>query len=423
MSPKLRVVVATPMHWSTTKGGAEFQAHQIATRFVETGRAEVFYLAKGFFRPGAEYPYHCVPVGSRLPIRAARGTLLDSLRLWSALRRIKPDIVYQRVGCAYTGICGIYARRYGCRFIWHIAHDYDITPKEFAGTGNHLYLAAHKWLLERGIADATHIVAQTSKQASLLKQHYARSDATVIRNAHPLPDIPLIIANRRKIVWIGNFKPIKRPEIYIRLARALSDLPNIEFVMAGAASWNGDWQSKLDADIDQISNLSYVGALSQEEVNALLESAILLVSTSRAEGFPNTFIQAWMRGVPVISLGTDPDNLIRDRHLGIIVNDEAQLESSVRRVVGDPVLRSRLGSNAQTYAKGAHGPQNFETLLSLLMDAGDNEDKINPAQDSEIEDRAHQGGFMNKRADPKDKRPIIDVNGKPRVYRSDNTSN
>ncbi|UHD17118.1 glycosyltransferase family 4 protein [Thiocapsa bogorovii] len=371
MTPKRRVAVVLPEHWSTSKGGAEYQAHQICTRLVETGNAEIHYLAKAFGSSPSQHEYRCTEVGSRLPLRAAKGTLLDSLRLWSALRRIRPDVIYQRVGSGYTGVCGLYARWHGCRFVWHIAHDYDVTPGRFAGSGNRLNLAAHKWLLERGIPRATHVIAQTVRQADLLGEHYRRHDAIVIPNSHPPPEPTTTAAPRTKIVWIANLKPIKRPEVFIRLAGLLSALEAVDLVMVGKPSWNPGWQSALEKAIASTPRLSYLGAITQDDVNALLKEALVLVSTSVAEGFPNTFIQAWMRGVPVVSFGADPDGVLEKHEIGFVADTEDHLATLVRRIVEDPALRERLAANARTYALANHGLANFDQLVSLLLDDRD----------------------------------------------------
>jgi glycosyltransferase involved in cell wall biosynthesis len=62
------------------------------------------------------------------------------------------------------------------------------------------------------------------------------------------------------------------------------------------------------------SNFDYLGPVSFEESNSLFAKANIFINTSKAqEGFPNTFIQAWMQGVPTISLDFDPDNLIEEK--------------------------------------------------------------------------------------------------------------
>jgi glycosyltransferase involved in cell wall biosynthesis len=48
--------------------------------------------------------------------------------------------------------------------------------------------------------------------------------------------------------------------------------------------------------IQSVTNVDYLGARRQREVNELLARAHVLVNTSITEGYPNTFIQAWQRG-------------------------------------------------------------------------------------------------------------------------------
>ena len=62
------------------------------------------------------------------------------------------------------------------------------------------------------------------------------------------------------------------------------------------------WQASLMRSIEATPNLEYLGQRTHAEVNELLARAHIFVNTSTHEGFPNTFIQAWLREVAVVSL-------------------------------------------------------------------------------------------------------------------------
>ncbi len=47
----------------------------------------------------------------------------------------------------------------------------------------------------------------------------------------------------------------------------------------------------------------------------LFSRAKIFLNTSQIEGFPNTFLQAWVRSVPVVTF-FDPDSLVKQRQLG-----------------------------------------------------------------------------------------------------------
>jgi glycosyltransferase involved in cell wall biosynthesis len=71
-------------------------------------------------------------------------------------------------------------------------------------------------------------------------------------------------------------------------------------------------------------NLTFHGRLSYQATNELYGRAKLLLSTSDVEGFPNSYLQAWIRGVPVVTL-IDPDRVIERQGLGAAAGAPQQL--------------------------------------------------------------------------------------------------
>ncbi len=127
----------------------------------------------------------------------------------------------------------------------------------------------------------------------------------IVPNFHPPAAETIDKSGPLTVVWIANLKPWKRPEVFVRLAQSFSDRKDTRFIMVGApaaASGKGGWQASLMRSIEATPNLTYLGHMSHAEVNELLARAHIFVNTSTQEGFPNTFIQAWLRDVVVVSL-------------------------------------------------------------------------------------------------------------------------
>ena len=118
--------------------------------------------------------------------------------------------------------------------------------------------------------------------------------------------------------------------------------------------------------MDSHSNITYMGSVSQDRVNSLLAEAHLLVNTSDFEGFPNTFVQAWMRSVPGVSLNVDPDKLLSENGLGCVCGSEAKLLDESRRLISDTRLREELGSKCRDYAFKNHSYTNMDVLIDMM---------------------------------------------------------
>ena len=113
-------------------------------------------------------------------------------------------------------------------------------------------------------------------------------------------------------------------------------------------------------------NLKYLGQLSQDEVNTKLAGAYAFVNTSLYEGFPNTFIQAWQRGVPVVSLTVNPDGVLDDESVGIHAGSSQRLTEAVRRLTADRELRDRMSRAAIRHAREYHSTKNAEKLVQII---------------------------------------------------------
>ena len=164
-----------------------------------------------------------------------------------------------------------------------------------------------------------------------------RRAAAVVPNFQPQPRVDESLEKSRAgllVVWIGNFRLVKRPEVFVRLAEELRHLPEVRFAMAGRAG-NERTHGELHAKIRALGNIEYLGELSHEKVNELLGRAHCLVNTSDAEGFSNTFIQAWMRGTVVLSLNADVDGLLASGELGVLAGSFDKLRAQLERLAAD----------------------------------------------------------------------------------------
>lgn len=362
---KTRLCIVNPFQYG---GGAEYQIGCLLDVLIPVRDCEIYYLAHHTDARGDREGCRIVKIG-RGNEAPRFGYMTDSVPLYQALAGIAPDVIYQRVGCGYTGVCAFYARRHDVRMIWHVAHDTDVTPGAGIYGRNPLRGWLEKRSVEYGARHAQLIVTQTAFQAGLLQTNYGRTATAVVPNFQPPPGERLDKSGPITVVWVANFKRWKRPEVFIRLAARLQDLAGVRFVMAGEGAAGGgdrEWGAELAAAIESTPNLTHLGRRSQQEVNELLATSHVLVNTSEAEGFANTFIQAWMREMPVVSLDVDPDGILERESVGIHAGSEERLADAVRRLVTDPSLRNDTAARARQYAMKHHSLRNAQSLAQLI---------------------------------------------------------
>ena len=345
---------------------------------VTGSSVQVYYLARELVRRGAEVLV--LLSGHRRAWERAEGKLqLVSLPAYSAglwgwlqprwqrdaeevLHAFRPDVVYQRGKLPETVLAARYAHRSGAVFVW--SSNADNSAYRWKYVRKRLRWRRRPWwmlplrlaeaavadlLIERALQHAHLLLAQTCHQQQTLESVLGRR-AYLLGSGHPLPPPPRSKPSPPVVLWLANITPMKRPQLFVRLARALQG-SDAYFLMAGAAPDRRFLEFVL-RDADGLSNFRYLGAVPFLQTAEFFAQASLFVLTSELEfeGLPNTLIQACLHGVPVISLGNDPDGILSQYGVGEVVADEHALVRSVASWLADEERRCRAAERAYQLA-------------------------------------------------------------------------
>ena len=122
------------------------------------------------------------------------------------------------------------------------------------------------------------------------------------------------------IVIIGALSNRKGLDLFLPVVQKLKHV-TFEFV-GEAEDIEGN---RIKEQLKKCPNAILHGWLNREDTLKKIASAKALLNTSRMEGFPNAFIEAWALRTPVISLSVDPGNVIKNHHLGYVCNGRVEL--------------------------------------------------------------------------------------------------
>jgi len=365
---RLKVLIVTG-YFPLNPGGAEYQAYLLASQLKKVHDVSFLFRYGNQKRKVNREGVTLYQIPRRVWTRRlfGRDHIMDYLVITAVLETIRPDIIYNTGANAYTGIAARYASKNGCRMVWHIASDRDVDLRWSNSVRASIFDRVDTKCVEYGIRNADSIIGQTAYQDELLYHNYGRICDLIVGNWLPIPSEPLVKDEPFKVVWVANVKPLKQPNMFIHLARMLEGRHDVRFIMIGRPA-SGSYQKRLDKAIKRQPNVVYMGERSIDEVNGILAGAHVFVNTSLYEGFPNTFIQAWLRQVPVVSLNVDPDGLLKTEKLGFHSGSLEGLVRDTERLIDDSDLRMSMGKRAQEYALRHHsmGP-NIAQTISLLV--------------------------------------------------------
>lgn len=334
----------------TKTGGAELQQMLLSNALLEQGIDVEFLLPAKAGRPSVTVAGGITLHAGILPdtgpkyIRALP-PITSTIR---SLRRIKADLYHMWLPCRESSIVALYCMIKRIPYVFAIMSNMDLD-----GTAERRLGFLDRWLYHLTIRRAALITTETTHELDLLQQKFGRK-GLLVRNLCRMPDDANAETRRDLILWVGSFRSLKRPDMFVDLA---SRMPEHQFIMVG-----GPFRSepelfeRVAKRAEDIPNLRLVGQLPPAETQQYYRRAIVSILTSEVEGFPNVLLEAWRQGTPVVST-FDPDGVITRYGLGYCADDLDGLEAGLSNLVNDQPERVSVGRRAIKYVKEHHDPE------------------------------------------------------------------
>ena len=321
-------------------------------------------------------PKSTVIDGVRVIAMCAQGAGVPGLRFFhprwtslaAALRRADADLYYHNCAEYITGQVALWCRRHQRRFVYSVASDPECDPK--------LPMLPHlreRALFRYGLRHADRIIVQTGRQHERLRREWGLDSVVLKMPVTSMPVRPPTSAPTRpsRVVWVGRISGEKRLD---RLLTIAAQLPNITFEIAGAVDAAFAAGNALIEQARTRPNIRVLGQVARDGMPAVYEGATCLLCTSDYEGFPNTFLEAWTHGVPVVST-IDPDGVIAAEQLGYTATTDAGLARHIEHLDVGLEARAAIGRRAQIYVDAHHSKESaltaFEqTFCEVMAGAG-----------------------------------------------------
>ena len=357
--PVLNPAKCTVMH-----GGEGVQQTLLAREFRRRGY-EVHMLALDHGQPNGEV-IHGINVWKTYEAKAGLPVLRivypRASAILKALKNADADVYYQSCAGMITGLTAWFCRRNGRPFIYRVAADTDCIP------GQQLirYYRDRK-LYEYGLRHADLIISQSEQQEELLKRNYNLKSEIAGMPVQGCEIIRRFEGRELGILWVNNIRPIKMPERVLMLA---GELLNHSFCMIGGAGRGSEKLfERLRDESESLTNLDWRGFVPYHEARNHFERARIFLSTSDSEGFPNTYLQAWMAGTPVVVF-FDPDGVVAREGLGKVVSSVEEAKRTITELLDNPEEWSRISERARAYALEHHGRgvvDRYEQLVGQVL--------------------------------------------------------
>jgi glycosyltransferase involved in cell wall biosynthesis len=320
-------------------GGANVDLYYLSTEMAKDKGFESSFIVADYGQPDGEV-IESVKLVKALDFN--KGPVSGMLRTWNALKRADADIYMMKCASAGVALVTMFCKLHRRIFVYRLASLLESNGDYVRQ--NPIVGRLFNWSLRQ----AAVVFAQNAIDSENLSKTINIS-SQVIPNGHRLPSMQT--QRRDTILWVGRDVPIKNPERFLDLAKAF---PNEHFTIVCQTPNNDRHYANLIAQADKIANLQFIRHVPFNQIDAYFQRAKILVNTSDAEGFPNTFIQACKSSTAILSFNVNPDGFLDTNGCGLCCNGDAARLTCNLRFMLENNRYVEFGRKARRYAEQHH---------------------------------------------------------------------
>lgn len=274
--------------------------------------------------------------------------------------KIRPNVIICRGGKNRNlFFLAVWCRIFGIKLVQFFGSDADLNPDKRIMTKVDNFNIR---LYRIGLSLIKYFVVQNRIQKEQLEYQFHKKHILTIPNIwEPFSEKIQISSEEQVILWVGNMRKLKRPEWVFEIAE---HFPDEKFVMIGGRIDQKVYDKCVEL-AKKSKNVEYLGKRDFFEADSWFDRAKVLLCTSEYEGFPNTFLQAWSRGIPVLST-VDPSNCIVENRLGFKCKTQDLFIAKIKETLNIDVY-DHLNESINEYFNDAHSSKSgYKSLMTLL---------------------------------------------------------
>jgi glycosyltransferase involved in cell wall biosynthesis len=176
------------------------------------------------------------------------------------------------------------------------------------------------------------------------------------------------------LLCLGRVVPQKGFDVAIRaLALLVKTFPNIRLTIAGDGSEKSILEEQV-RDLELLDRVDFMGWVTPDRIQALLNEATISILPSRAEGLPLVALQSAQMARPIVATNVDGlPEIVVDRKTGLLVekDDSLAVAEAITFLLQNPTVAIKLGQAAQQRVQNHFSFQNsvdrYDELYQKLL--------------------------------------------------------